>query len=173
MEDDLGRERAERWGPRTIDLDLLLFDEQIICQPEITVPHPRMAFRRFVLAPAAEIAGTMLHPTTGWTVQDLLSNLDRRPNLVIVCGVDPTAAKDFARRLADACGGRLVAGKGLSMIDALCQTTSGPLLEIFQEHRSLLDQISVTSDELIIADFWLAEMRVASRLVNGDADSGS
>src|SRR5687768_13619605 len=53
----LGRQRGERWGPRTADLDLLLYDSRVIDAPDLVVPHPRMAFRRFVLAPACEIAG--------------------------------------------------------------------------------------------------------------------
>src|SRR5207253_8220105 len=55
IERKLGRERGERWGPRSIDLDLLLYGDQTIETTELIVPHPRMHERRFVLAPAAEI----------------------------------------------------------------------------------------------------------------------
>ncbi len=68
IENRLGRQRAERWGPRTIDLDLLLYDKLVLDTPSLVLPHPRMAWRRFVLKPAAEVAGAMLHPTIGWTV---------------------------------------------------------------------------------------------------------
>jgi pantoate--beta-alanine ligase len=63
VESKLGRVRGERFGPRTIDLDLLLYGEQIIETSTLQVPHPRLCERRFVLAPAAEIAGPMRVPT--------------------------------------------------------------------------------------------------------------
>ena len=63
VESKLGRVRGERFGPRTIDLDLLLYGEQVIESATLQVPHPRLSERRFVLAPAAEIAGPMRVPT--------------------------------------------------------------------------------------------------------------
>jgi pantoate--beta-alanine ligase len=78
IEQRLGRERrepGERWGPRTIDLDLLLYDQQIINTPSLSVPHPRMAERRFVLEPAAEIAPELMVPSSGRTIRDLLEKL--------------------------------------------------------------------------------------------------
>lgn len=79
IEQRAGRVRAVRWGARTLDLDLLLFGEQIIDTAELTVPHRRMAMRRFVLAPMAEIAPEAVDPLTGRTIAELLANLDRRP----------------------------------------------------------------------------------------------
>lgn len=78
-EQDLGRVRAERWGPRTLDLDLLLFEDQIINTPTLTVPHPRMHQRRFVLEPLAEIAPAVVHPKLKLTVAELLRRLNPPP----------------------------------------------------------------------------------------------
>ena len=75
IEADLGRVRTIRWGPRTIDLDLLLFGDQIITSSELTVPHPRMHERRFVLAPLAELAPEAVHPILNKTVPGLLAEL--------------------------------------------------------------------------------------------------
>ena len=75
-EGKLGRIRTIHWGPRTIDLDLLLYGEQVIDQPGLQVPHPRLHERRFVLVPAAEIAGEMVHPTLHCTIKELLAKLD-------------------------------------------------------------------------------------------------
>jgi 2-amino-4-hydroxy-6-hydroxymethyldihydropteridine diphosphokinase len=72
-----GRVRTVRWGERTLDLDLLLFDDRIIETDELTVPHPRLAGRRFVLEPLAEVAPEALEPKTGRRVSELLWELDR------------------------------------------------------------------------------------------------
>ena len=57
-------------APCTLDLDLLLYDELVLASPDLTLPHPRMAFRRFVLEPAAEVAADMRHPLIGWTIRE-------------------------------------------------------------------------------------------------------
>lgn len=75
IEKSLGRERREKWSPRTIDLDLLLYGDQVITSQDLTLPHPLMHLRRFVLEPLAEIAPTIVHPTMKSTVAELLEGL--------------------------------------------------------------------------------------------------
>ncbi len=75
IETELGRVRGERWGPRTIDIDLLTFAEEVIEEEGLVVPHPRIGEREFVLAPWAQLeAGYMIAPGTA-TVQQLLEEL--------------------------------------------------------------------------------------------------
>lgn len=96
IESRLGRVRAERWGPRIVDLDLLLYDQAVLETPELTLPHPRMSFRRFVLEPAADVAADLLHPTTGWTVARLLEHLNTAKAYVAVLAASPALAHALA-----------------------------------------------------------------------------
>ena len=68
IESDFGRVRAERWGARTLDIDILLYGEQIIELPMLIIPHVEMLRRQFVLAPAKDIAGDWVHPRTQKTI---------------------------------------------------------------------------------------------------------
>ncbi|MCH9021483.1 MAG: 2-amino-4-hydroxy-6-hydroxymethyldihydropteridine diphosphokinase [Planctomycetes bacterium] len=76
IEDRLGRKRVEKWGPRTIDLDILLFGDRIIDQEELKVPHPLMSSRSFVMTPMVELAGDMVHPQLGKTMREILNLLE-------------------------------------------------------------------------------------------------
>jgi 2-amino-4-hydroxy-6-hydroxymethyldihydropteridine diphosphokinase len=76
IEADMGRVRGERWGPRVIDLDLLLYNGDVIFTPKLVVPHPEMHRRVFVLAPLAEIAPRAWHPVLGKSAGDLLAKLN-------------------------------------------------------------------------------------------------
>jgi 2-amino-4-hydroxy-6-hydroxymethyldihydropteridine diphosphokinase len=81
IERRLGRVRSPqaRYGPRTIDLDLLLYGDQVIDEPELTVPHPELARRAFVLVPLVELEPTLVHPVLGDTMVALLARLKARP----------------------------------------------------------------------------------------------
>ena len=72
IEQSLGRERDLRWGARTLDVDILYYNEQIIETPALSVPHPQIANRRFTLAPLAEIAPDFVHPVLKITQLQLL-----------------------------------------------------------------------------------------------------
>jgi len=71
IETKMGRQRTEHWGPRTIDIDILLLGDIVIQTDRLTIPHPRMHDRRFVLDPAAEIAPEMIHPLLGKSVAEM------------------------------------------------------------------------------------------------------
>ena len=72
IEESLGRKRLEKYGPRIIDIDILLFNDDVLDLPGLKVPHPQMQYRRFVLQPLNEIAPKKIHPLLHQSISDLL-----------------------------------------------------------------------------------------------------
>lgn len=87
IEDEMGRIRTVPWGPRTIDLDILLYGDAVVELPNLVIPHPLMATRKFVLAPLVEIAPGAFHPVLNKTAEQLLAEL-RNSQTVIKCRPD-------------------------------------------------------------------------------------
>ncbi|MFO7783544.1 MAG: 2-amino-4-hydroxy-6-hydroxymethyldihydropteridine diphosphokinase [Thermodesulfobacteriota bacterium] len=76
IEADMGRVRKQRWEARIIDLDLLLYGTGHICEEDLTVPHPRLHLRRFVLVPLKDLDPVLIHPVLGRAIGELLEGLD-------------------------------------------------------------------------------------------------
>lgn len=128
VEQQLGRVRREHHGPRTLDLDLLLYDDVVLDEPELTVPHPRLHQREFVLAPLVEIAPQTVHPVIGSTIRDLLRRLQSGRELIgrraLVTGSTSGIGRAMALALAEAGAdvivhGRRSADAALSVADAV------------------------------------------------------
>ncbi|PKB78274.1 MAG: 2-amino-4-hydroxy-6-hydroxymethyldihydropteridine diphosphokinase [SAR202 cluster bacterium Io17-Chloro-G9] len=76
LENEMGREAGTRYGPRVIDIDILLYGDQVVDGPELQIPHPRLHQRAFVLVPLVELAPDMLHPALGVSISDLFHQVD-------------------------------------------------------------------------------------------------
>jgi 2-amino-4-hydroxy-6-hydroxymethyldihydropteridine diphosphokinase len=81
IEWEIGRRPTFRWGPRVVDIDILLYGDEVVSEPDLAIPHPEMINRAFVLVPLADIAPRAIHPPTGKTIQGLR---DEAPGLETV-----------------------------------------------------------------------------------------
>jgi 2-amino-4-hydroxy-6-hydroxymethyldihydropteridine diphosphokinase len=171
VERTLHRERTERWAARTIDLDLLLYDDVVLDTPDLTIPHPRMATRRFVLEPAAEIAGDLTVPPGGCTVRDLLDNISAPHPLVAVVGVPGSGASEIASVVADA-----VMGRPLHAPVPLPGADGGPRAALARWQTTLAAWAEPLADDrwsdagtVTVADYWCDGL-VAAAADELDAD---
>lgn len=72
IETEMGRERRQKWGERLIDLDILYYDDMVLDEPKLQIPHPHLQERRFTLVPLCELAPLLVHPVLGKSQQELL-----------------------------------------------------------------------------------------------------
>jgi 7,8-dihydro-6-hydroxymethylpterin-pyrophosphokinase len=153
IEAQFGRARIERWGPRTLDLDLLLYGEEQIHDGQLVVPHPRMTFRRFVLEPAAEVASEMVHPVTGRRIGELLTHLRVAAHYVAIGGISRSARTWLAGALARNLGGPLLLEERISA-------------ETATEHQSPVPPLAQTvrfveqASGLVHRDYWSAHAQL-------------
>ena len=84
VERQMGRREERRWGPRIIDLDLLLYGQEVIDEGDLVIPHPALHKRRFVLVPLCEIASFVIHPAFGVSVRGLLDRLEDRSRVAVI-----------------------------------------------------------------------------------------
>jgi 2-amino-4-hydroxy-6-hydroxymethyldihydropteridine diphosphokinase len=172
METDFGRGLGERWGPRPLDLDLLLYGGLVLRTPALVLPHPRMAWRRFVLEPAVEVAASMIHPTTGWTVGRLLDHLNTAAPYVAIAGPIGAGKTELAETLARETGARLVAEPiDLPPLEAFRADPSGRALALaleFLQRRTRLLAVDLPqwggAGRLAVSDFWLDQCLAFARV---------
>ena len=171
IEAELGRRRDRRWGPRTIDLDLLLYDQIVMATRDLVLPHPRMAWRRFVLKPAAQVAPTMLHPTTGWTIRQLLDHLDTTPYYMAIAGAIGAGKSSLAQKITERTGARLIAEwEDLGSLAAFYNDPARHAWQIeleFLEQRCRLlaaDRPEWGQSELAVSDFWFDQSAAFARV---------
>jgi 2-amino-4-hydroxy-6-hydroxymethyldihydropteridine diphosphokinase len=88
IESRLGRQRTGKWGPRTIDLDILFYDDRVIREVDLVIPHPELEKRRFVLVPLSEIVPDLIHPVLGKRITELRDALETGDQAIMKLAVD-------------------------------------------------------------------------------------
>jgi 2-amino-4-hydroxy-6-hydroxymethyldihydropteridine diphosphokinase len=162
IETRLGRARAERWGPRTIDLDILLWGDLQSHDAELTIPHPRMHFRRFVLEPLVEIAADVEHPA-GWKIADRWTRLNRWPHYLAVTGPMGVGKTTIAHMLAERLKGEFVAEQfdsaQLGRLYAGDRSAIVPAQDFFLNSRAklLTHDRGETMPAWLVSDFWFLQ----------------
>ncbi|MDR3636078.1 MAG: 2-amino-4-hydroxy-6-hydroxymethyldihydropteridine diphosphokinase [Isosphaeraceae bacterium] len=185
-----GRTRSDRWGERTLDLDLLLFSDHRIrivasgppAATEVVhleVPHPWLPFRRFVLAPLAEIAPDAIDPITGRSVASLFANLDRRPSYVAICDPFNRIECDVEAMLVTAlnaarCSGRTERFAAKFPGAGRYSEAASAFLNSLEDIRTELDPATWTrdlaDDRWLVTSFWFDEFVYFAEKALTDAD---
>ncbi len=163
IERSLGRVRTERWGARTIDIDVLLWSDQWVSLPELTVPHPWLPARRFVLEPLAEIAPLKRHPC-GWSIVEQRDRLRRRPLYIALTGPlgvgKTTAAQHFAREVGALFVREEFDEAELARVYRGDHAAARRVQDWFADSRRKLlarDRLAHVNATVIISDFWFGQ----------------
>lgn len=98
IERRMGRSNGPRWGPRRIDLDLLLYGQEVVQDEDLKIPHPEMHRRAFVLVPLCELASYQIHPAFGVSIRGLMERLDGQGLVELLAPEDSSGASSIAGR---------------------------------------------------------------------------
>jgi 2-amino-4-hydroxy-6-hydroxymethyldihydropteridine diphosphokinase len=176
VEQAADRRREITWGPRTLDIDLLLYDNQVLDSPELTIPHPRMMFRRFVIEPAAEIAPMLIHPLLGWRLEEIKNHLALARNYIALFAPPGYSTAELAQQIHDSISSQVIHDTLAPTASAVYEGHAASLLATVQRQANLMSrtrwgEAGLAKDELLISDFWLGQTSVeaASWLPGHDA----
>lgn len=167
IEAEVGRTRRIHWEARLLDLDLLLYADEVIQTENVTVPHPRMSFRRFVLEPAAEVGGEMVHPQIGWTIQQLLDHLNLPSTWLAIAAPPGINRTRFAQQVALQQGGKVLSldwpvmprsETSLDWYHALLATAT-------EQHQEI---VKADQDQVLLTDYWLPQLLLEAQLCLSD-----
>lgn len=163
IECQLGRTPHARWDARLIDLDLLLYEDQVLSTDSLQVPHPWLPIRRFVLGPCCQIAPTMVHPTIGWTIRQLLDHLSLSAPYIAITGLPGAGKSELAQRVLSHVAGRMIEGTPPGQLAAQPDTNSpgnawDTEIEFLRYRAKLVDRrVWTKPSALAVSDFWFRQ----------------